>query len=815
MADDARGMMEKPLVRYGMAAAVVILAYLLRFGMVHGLGLGLPPFLTFYPAVFLVAILGGLGPGLAATALAALFADLLILPPYGQIAIFSTSDAVALVFFMAMGIFSSLVAEHYRRGQRMLAILMVEKGLRENEEELSQAREYRVLALEAAGLGAWECRPATSVVSGNAAWRRIMGFGPGESTDLAAAMDRIHPEDRAMADEAFRRAEGSEDGALAIPEHRLRWPDGSIRWVSTQGRAHMVGEGAERRPERFVGVTLDVTERRSAEEGGALDRAKLDVALESMADAVFICDASGNSVEFNDAFVTFFRFRDRAECMLRHSEYPELLEAIKADGTALPLEDWPVPRALRGESATGVEYQLRRKDRGEAWFANYSYSPVRDTQGAITGAVVVGRDVTERKRAEETLRESELMYRSLFNSMDEGFCLLEVIFDGAGKPVDLEFLELNAAFEKQTGLVGALGKRVCEVAPGIESVWLDTYGGIALTGVPAHVASESKALSRWFEASAYRVGRPEQRHVAVVFSDVTERVKAERHIKQLFRIYSVLSDVNQMIVREKDVQTMLTSACRIAVAKGAFPIAWIGKFDAETRILRPVAWDGEADRFIGDATFDLRDESSANRPTVRCILSGQPVITNDIATDPLYGPWREKSLKNGFHSAASFPLTLDGEVVGTFNLCAGEPGFFVDEELALLEEMAMDMSFALGVGKREDERRAAEARLRQLNRVYSVLSAINETIVREKDSQALLEAACRIAVEKGKFRMAWVGMLDPLTHALKPIASGGDVNGYLELVRIDLQDPEIGLGPGAQCFHTGKHSICNDIENQL
>jgi len=107
----------------------------------------------------------------------------------------------------------------------------------------------------------------------------------------------------------------------------------------------------------------------------------------------------------------------------------------------------------------------------------------------------------------------------------------------------------------------------------------------------------------------------------------------------------------------------------------------------------------------------------------------------------------------------------------------------------------------------------AEVRIQQLNRVYAVMSGVNQTIVREKDPRVMLEAICRIAVEVGKFRMAWFGMIDSLTQALQPAASSGIVEGYLSAVRIDLRDAAQSMGPTALCLQSGEHAICSDIAN--
>ncbi len=147
-------------------------------------------------------------------------------------------------------------------------------------------------------------------------------------------------------------------------------------------------------------------------------RAMLDAALGSMTDAVFISDTEGRFIEFNDAFATFHRFRDKDECARTFADYPEFLEVFLENGDPAPADQWAVPRALRGESAINAEYALRRKDTGETWVGSYSFGPIRDKNGGIVGSVVAGRDVTERKRADEAVRASEERLRALLGEKE-------------------------------------------------------------------------------------------------------------------------------------------------------------------------------------------------------------------------------------------------------------------------------------------------------------------------------------------------------------------------------------------------------------
>jgi PAS domain S-box-containing protein len=118
-------------------------------------------------------------------------------------------------------------------------------------------------------------------------------------------------------------------------------------------------------------------------------------------------------------------------------------------------------------------------------------------------------------------------YRALFDAIDQGFCIIEVLFDSHGAPVDYRFLETNTAFEAQTGLRDATGRRMRELAPSHEEHWFRIYGDIARTGTPHRFQQEAAALGAWYDGYAFRIDAPEQRRVAILFQDITDRKRAE------------------------------------------------------------------------------------------------------------------------------------------------------------------------------------------------------------------------------------------------------------------------------------------------
>lgn len=141
-------------------------------------------------------------------------------------------------------------------------------------------------------------------------------------------------------------------------------------------------------------------------------------------------------------------------------------------------------------------------------------------------------DITARNGAEAALRESERKYHSLIESIDEGFCIIEVLFDARDKPIDYRFLETNPAFERQTGLIDAQGKTMRELAPAHEEHWFEIYGRVALSGEAARFENPAAQLDRWYDVYAWRWGQPAERQVAILFNDITARKQTEVALRE-------------------------------------------------------------------------------------------------------------------------------------------------------------------------------------------------------------------------------------------------------------------------------------------
>lgn len=280
------------------------------------------------------------------------------------------------------------------------------------ESELIRARTIMAEAEKIAGIGAWEYCVDTQEVHWSEGERQIYGLAPDDTLPNYAEMLRrsIHPDDAADLHSLF--GEALRDGTHYEMEHRIVRPDGTVRLVHDRAQPYFDATGSL---VRYVGATVDITERRQTERRAVeateklqQEKSKLEAAMESMSDCVFIADTCGRLTEINRAFASLHRFGGKDACPTTLTEYAEAVAICSLLDEELPLDQWPASRALRGESGEAFEYSVRRRGTAESWIGSFNFAPMRDHAGVLIGAVVTIRDVTQRKLDEAALMQARV-----------------------------------------------------------------------------------------------------------------------------------------------------------------------------------------------------------------------------------------------------------------------------------------------------------------------------------------------------------------------------------------------------------------------
>ena len=269
---------------------------------------------------------------------------------------------------------------------------------------------------------------------------------------------------------------------------------------------------------------IDVTDRKLAEIELYESRERFQKIVSQAATGVVQLDHEGRITLVNQKY-----------CEMVQRLESELLGASVLDVTApdsVPVTLEAVQRLVAGEAGVVVEKEYLRRD-GSVMPATSSVNALRGPNGEFQGLVAIVVDTTESRRAAEKLRASEERYRTLFESVDQGFCIFEMIFDAQDRPVDYRFLEMNPMFEAHTGLHDAVGRTAREMIPTLDAFWFETYGRVAQTGEPVRFENAAPAMGRWFDVYATRLGGPDSRRVALLFSDITARKQSEETLRKL------------------------------------------------------------------------------------------------------------------------------------------------------------------------------------------------------------------------------------------------------------------------------------------
>ncbi len=281
--------------------------------------------------------------------------------------------------------------------------------------------------------------------------------------------------------------------------------------------------------------------------------------------------------------------------------------------------------------APPVEFRFRHKD--GSWRVLQSIAKNLLDDPAIQGIVVNSRDMTERRRTEEALRTSEEKYRGLFEAMREGFALCEIICDKSGNPCDYRYLEANAAYEKLLCVQRsqALGKTVREIFPQVEPYWIELFGNVALTGVPARFENYFQTLGRHFEVEAFS---PRHGQFAAIFTDITERKRTEtalRESEELFRSLSASSPLGIYLAdlegRSTYVNPRTRELCGFTLAE-SMDGGWANFLHPDDREATVQSWLDYVKRGAGDFSYETRYQHR-DGTTYRVQIRAAPMQSDD------------------------------------------------------------------------------------------------------------------------------------------------------------------------------------------
>jgi diguanylate cyclase (GGDEF)-like protein/PAS domain S-box-containing protein len=526
---------------------------------------------------------------------------------------------------------------------------------------------------------------------------QLIGVEPAQLPRTSRAwLEILHPDDRPLfRDKAIEAAVKKLRMEL---EYRLRRADGE--WIHLrQTMEPLKDEGDASAGSRWFNTLQDVTAQRRIEESLRASESRFRQMAENIRDVFFLQNLDSSQIYYvSPAYEQIWG----RTCESLYANPMSWAESIHPDDLHHAFTQFTEVRNTEFD----YEFRIVRPDGVMRWIHVRGF-PVLDDAGNPYRSAGVASDITQRKQAAEDLRRSESLKGAILESSLDSL----ITIDHEGKIV--EFNPVAAAtfgFTREQ----VLGKAMVDliVPPRLRDAHRRGFAHYLATGT-------GPVLGKRLELEAIRADGtefPVELAIAALrgtstpmftgfIRDITARKEADEKIRRLNRVYAVLSGINSLIVRVGDRDKLFREACQVAVEHGQFRMAWIGVVDRSAMKIVPIASAGAEPEFLTliKDRFSLRaDAPLGNTMTARAVREKKAMVSNEIRDDPRVLFVKER-IERGISSMAILPLLVSDDVVGVLALYANEPGFFDDEEMKLLTELAGDIGFALDHIEKEEK----------------------------------------------------------------------------------------------------------------
>ncbi|MEO8314636.1 MAG: ATP-binding protein [Pseudomonadota bacterium] len=337
------------------------------------------------------------------------------------------------------------------------------------------------------------------------------------------------------------------------------------------------------------------------------------------------------------------------------------------------------------------------------------------------------------KQAVELVQQTEAQYRALFESLTEGFCTVEVIFDAQGKPVDYRFLNTNPAFFAHTGIENAVGRRMREIAPDLENSWFEAFGRVALTGKPASFDNYAAPLGRHYEVSAFRVGGDGSRKVAIVFTDITERKGRELKSQEQLERLRLLQQITRAIGDRQDLSSIFQIVIRTLEDQLPIDFGCICLYEPESSQLRVTSVGVNSQELAMELALTEEARLAIDDNGLSTCVRGKLVYEPDVSKVDY--PFPQRMARGGLRSVVAAPLLVESRVFGVLIAARHVAGSFSSGECEFLQQLTEHVALA-----------AHQANLyNALHEAYEDLRQNQQTAMQQERLRSLGQMASGIA----------------------------------------------------------------------
>ncbi|WP_246162676.1 ATP-binding protein [Brasilonema sennae] len=523
-------------------------------------------------------------------------------------------------------------------------------------------------------------------------------------------------------------------------EHRVIEQDGTIGWTFSRA-IPMLNEQGE--IIEWFGAASDVTDRKQTEAAIAQDLKDTQLlrdlsarlvtegniqALyqEIMATAIALTRADAGTVQILDEAtqeLVLLATQDFERNMIEHfyrvnasSNTPCGIALVTGERTFV---DFDVPENEDPDGSCRVHVEagylcahstplIARSGKAIGMFSTHWRKHYRPSDRELRFLDLLARqaaDLIEQRQVQVALRESEEKYRTLFNSIDEGFCIFELIEDDEGNAVDWIYLEANPAFEQQTGFINPIGKRIREFQPDLERLWFERFAGVARTGQPMRFVQYTEAMGIWYDVYALPVGVAGDNRVSLLFTDITDRKRREANLAFLAGLMNDFAP----LATAKEIMEMAGKRIAEHLDLSRYMFVEIYPEAGTCTYLLPSRPAGQLEIRGSYILADYHTEEEH-----RLLSTGHSMVMNDVR-DGTRSPEQIAAFEAfDIASIVNTPYLSNGRWVFDLGVARSKPSVWREDEIELLREISGRVWLRIERARTEVDLRQSEEKYRSL-----------------------------------------------------------------------------------------------------